>query len=88
MRGNYVIPPLRQELQTAYDEMNATGQDFAFAVCPTWDGKGWEVNTKECAMYCALPGSFNSKEEAQAAGQAWLEGIERAKPPVAKRNGI
>lgn len=82
MRGNYTIPPLRPELQAAHDEMDATGQDFAFAVCPTWDGKGWEVNTKECSMYCALDGSFNSKEEAQAAGKAWLEGIEGAESPL------
>ena len=40
MRGGYYkIPPIRPELQAAYDEMKATGQFFAFAVCQTWGPK-------------------------------------------------
>lgn len=71
--GHFELPPLRPELQAAHDEMDATGQFFAFAVCPTWDAKGWEVNTKQGNIYCALDGSFATKDEAHAAGAAWLE---------------
>ena len=71
MRGGYYkIPPIRPELQAAYDEMKATGQFFAFAVCQTWDAKSWEVNTKQGNIYCALDERFSTKEEAHAAGAA------------------
>ena len=72
--GTYRVPPLRPELQAAHDEMDATGQDYAFAVCPTWQGDAWEVNTKEVNIYSALSGSFSSRAEAAAAGSAWLAG--------------
>ena len=65
MRGGYYkIPPIRPELQAAYDEMKATGQFFAFAVCQTWDAKSWEVNTKQGNIYCALDERFSTEEEA------------------------
>ena len=66
------MPPLRPELQAAYVEMDETGQDYAFAVCPTWQGDAWEVNTKEVNIYNALSGTFESHAEATAAGTAWL----------------
>ena len=72
--GTYRMPPLRPELQTAHDEMDATGQDYAFAVCPTWQGDAWEVNTKQVNIYSAISGSFASRAEATAAGAAWLVG--------------
>ena len=78
MRGGYYkIPPIRPELQAAYDEMKATGQFFAFAVCQTWDAQSWEVNTKQGNIYCALDERFSTKEEAHAAGAAWLEKQEK-----------
>ncbi|UUC96729.1 hypothetical protein [Comamonas sp. C11] len=57
--------------------MKATGQFFAFAVCQTWDAKSWEVNTKQGNIYCALDERFSTKEEAHAAGAAWLEKQEK-----------
>ena len=78
MRGGYyTIPPIRPELLVAFDEMKATGQFFAFAVCQTWDAKSWEVNTKQGNIYCALDERFSTKEEAHAAGAAWLEKQEK-----------
>lgn len=71
--GTYRIPPLRPELQAAHDEMDATGQFFAFAVCQTWDVNGWEVNTKRGNIYCALDDRFATQDQAHAAGSAWLE---------------
>ncbi|HJV74805.1 MAG TPA: DUF433 domain-containing protein [Noviherbaspirillum sp.] len=72
-------PPLRPELQAAYDEMDAKGEYFAYAVCRTWDDRAWEVNTKEGYFYTALSGSFPDHDEAIAAGAAWLRHqLERA----------
>lgn len=79
MRSNYTVPPLRPELQVASEEMDATEQFFAFAVSQTWDDKAWEVNTKEGCIYSALDGCFSSQEQAQAAGQEWLKGMEGGK---------
>lgn len=73
----YQIPPIRPELQAACDEMKATGQFFAFAVCQTWGAKSWEVNTKQGNIYCALGERFATQEEAHAAGAAWLEQQEK-----------
>ena len=70
--GTYRSPPLRIELQTAIDQMHQTGQFFAFAVCPTWDGTGWEVNTKTGNIFCALEHIFDSNAEAMTAGTEWL----------------
>jgi hypothetical protein len=52
--------------------MNATGQDYAFAICRNWQGDAWEVNTKQANIYSALSSTFESQEEAMAAGSAWL----------------
>lgn len=62
---------LRPELQAAYDEMDGHGDYFAYAVCRTWDGQAWEVNTREGNLSFALPGSFADHDEAMAAGMAW-----------------
>lgn len=70
--GTDRMPEIRPDLQAAYDEMDATGKAFAFAVCQTWQGDAWEVNTKRENIYCALNGSFDSREAAIAAGSAWL----------------
>lgn len=70
--GTFRVPSIRPELQVAFDEMNATGEFFAFAVCQTWDGKHWEVNTKMGRIFIPLNDTFASKEEAQSAGYKWL----------------
>ncbi|HCU2043434.1 TPA: hypothetical protein OUI29_003110 [Pseudomonas aeruginosa] len=76
--GRYTIPPLRPELQAALDEMNAKGDYFAYAVCRTWDGQAWEVNTRQGGMCFALDGVYLDHDEAMAAGTAWLlEQIDR-----------
>ena len=70
--GHYSLPPLRPELQAALDEMNATGDYFAYAVCRTWDGQAWEVNYRVGGMCFALHGQYPDRDEAMAAGGAWL----------------
>ena len=66
------LPPLRPELQAAYDEMDGTGQTTAFAVCRTWDDTAWEVITKNSNIYCALSGGYPTRDAAVFAGAAWL----------------
>ena len=70
--GHYPLPPLRPELQAAHDEMDAKGDYFAYAVCRTWDGQAWEVNTRQGGMCFALDGVYLDHDEAMAAGAAWL----------------
>jgi predicted transcriptional regulator len=70
--GHHPLPPLRPELQAALDEMNAKGDYFAYAVCRTWDGQAWEVNTREGGICSALDGRYLDHDEAMAAGVAWL----------------
>lgn len=66
--GHYPLPPLRPELEAAYDEMNAKGDYFAYAVCRTHDGQAWEVNTRQGGMCFALDGRYLDHDEAMAAG--------------------
>jgi hypothetical protein len=76
--GTYRVPPLRPELQAAYDEMDAKGGYFATAVCRTYDGQAWEVNTRQGNISSALDGRYTGHDEAMAAGAAWLLGqVER-----------
>lgn len=73
--GTYRAPPIRPELLAAHEEMRSTAGNIAFAVCRTWDGTGWEVNTKQGKhgnLFSTLPGSYASQDEATAAGVAWL----------------
>lgn len=70
----YRVPPLRPELQAAYDEMDAKEDYFATAVCRTHDGQAWEVNTRQGNIYSALDGRYTGHDEAMAAGAAWLLG--------------
>ena len=72
------MPPLRPELQAAHDEMDAKADYFAYAVCRTYDGQAWEVNTRQGNIYSAIDGTHTDHNEAMAAGEAWLlEQIER-----------
>ncbi|MDY7580114.1 hypothetical protein RGU70_17530 [Herbaspirillum sp. RTI4] len=74
----YRVPPLRPELQAAYDDMDAKGGYFATAVCRTYDGQAWEVNTRQGSISTALDGRYTGHDEAMAAGAAWLQGqVER-----------
>ena len=74
----YRVPPLRPELQAAYDEMDTKGDYFATAVCRTYDGQAWEVNTRQGNISSALDGRYIGHDEAMAAGAAWLLGqVER-----------
>ncbi|WP_321784446.1 hypothetical protein [Burkholderia pyrrocinia] len=66
------LPPLRAELQTAHDEMNASRRYFAYAVCRTHDGRAWEVNIRTGNIFSALEQRYCGRSEALAAGEAWL----------------
>ena len=70
--GHYSLPPLRPELQAACEEMNAKEDYFAYAVCRTHDGQAWEVNYRMGGMCFALDGQYLDRDEAMAAGAAWL----------------
>ncbi|GEM_PF-3234936 len=70
--GHYSLPPLRPELQAACDEMHAKEDYFAYAVCRTHDGQAWEVNYRVGGMCFALDGQYPDRDEAMAAGAAWL----------------
>ncbi|VTY37618.1 hypothetical protein [Burkholderia cenocepacia] len=70
--GHYSLPPLRPELQAACDEMHAKEDYFAYAVCHTHDGQAWEVNYRVGGMCFALDGHYLGRDEAMAAGAAWL----------------
>jgi len=70
--GHYPLPPIRPELQAAYGELDAKGDYFAYAVCRTWDGQAWEVNTREGGICFVLDGRYLDHDEAMAAGAAWL----------------
>ena len=72
--GHYSLPPLRPELQAAYDEMHTKEDYFAYAVCRTHDGQAWEVNYRVGSMCFALDGQYLGRDEAMAAGAAWLQG--------------
>ena len=76
--GTYRVPPLRPELQAAYDEMDAKADYFATAVCRTYDGQAWEVNIRQGNIGSTLDGRYTGHDEAMAAGAAWLLGqVER-----------
>ncbi|WP_322005828.1 hypothetical protein [Paraburkholderia tropica] len=66
------LPPLRTELQAAHDEMKFSMDYFAYAVCRTYDGEAWEVNTREGNFYSALDVRHPGRAEALAAGAIWL----------------
>jgi hypothetical protein len=68
----YRVPPLRPELQAAYDEMDAKAGYFATAVCRTYDGQAWEVNTRQGNICSAIDGRYTGHDEAMAVGAAWL----------------
>lgn len=70
--GTPYLPPLRPELQTASEEMDAKGDYFAYAVCRTHDGQAWEVNTRQGGIYFALDDRYLDHDEATAASVAWL----------------
>jgi predicted transcriptional regulator len=70
--GHSPLPLIRPELQAVYDELHAQGDYFAYAVCRTWDGQAWEVNTREGGICFALDGRYLDHDEAMAAGAAWL----------------
>ena len=70
--GTYRMPPPRPEMLAAHHAMDATGDHFAYAVCPTWDGQAWEVNTKQGNIYSALDATYAAHDEALATGAAWL----------------
>ncbi|WP_172441891.1 hypothetical protein [Burkholderia sp. IDO3] len=76
------LPPLRAELQTAHDEMNASRSYFAYAVCRTHDGRAWEVNIRTGNIFSALEQRYCGRSEALAAGEAWLMD-ERCREPDA-----
>ena len=73
--GTYQVPPLRPELQAAMDEMDRTGQKFAFAVYRSWDGLAWKVNIKRGNVYASLPGEYSTHRDADIAGAAWLTNV-------------
>ncbi|MCW3699889.1 hypothetical protein [Burkholderia cenocepacia] len=66
------LPPLRAELQTAHDEMNASRNYLAYAACRTHDGQAWEVNIRTGNIFSALEQRYCDRSEALAAGEAWL----------------
>lgn len=70
--GHYSLPPLRPELQAACDEMHAKEDYFAYAACRTHDGQAWEVNYRVGGMCFALDDQYPDRDEALAAGAAWL----------------
>lgn len=72
MCGTYRVPPIRAELQAAYDALDATNDHFAYAVCRTHDGAAWEVNIRTGNIDSALDGSYADHAAATAAGEAWL----------------
>jgi hypothetical protein len=59
------VLPIRPELQAAYDELDAKGDYFAYAVCRTYDGQAWEVNTTAPAGGRRIP-------EADLVRDKWL----------------
>ncbi|WP_352888525.1 hypothetical protein [Sinimarinibacterium thermocellulolyticum] len=72
------MPPLRPELQAAFDELYANPDYFAFAVCRSPNGQAWEVNVREanitwCLETCGTENEYPSYDEAMAAGAAWLQ---------------
>ena len=69
--GTYRVPPLRPELQTAHDEMDAKADYLAYAVCRAHDGQAWEVNTRQGNIYTILE-SYADHDKAMAAGAAWV----------------
>lgn len=77
-------PPLRPELLAAMEAMDATKEDFAYAVCRTFDDFAWEVCTKERNIYSSLEATHQSKEEAIAAGAVWL----KSKAPIKAFNAF
>ncbi|HDR9248632.1 MULTISPECIES: hypothetical protein [Burkholderia cepacia complex] len=74
------LPPLRAELQTAYDEMNVARSYFAYAVCRTHDGQAWEVNIRTGNIFSALEQRYCNRSEALSAGEAWLMDERRLEP--------
>ena len=70
--GHYTLPPIRPELQAAYDELDARSSYFDYAVCRTWDNQEWEVITKQGNIYGALDDHYIDHDEAMASGVAWL----------------
>ena len=71
--GTYRAPPIRPEVLAAHDQMEATGEHFAFAPLVDEDGQSWRVSTKQGRVFSFLPGTHASQEEAAAAGAAWLQ---------------
>lgn len=68
----YGVPPLRAELQTAHDELNASTDFLAYAVCHTHDDLAWEVNIRVGNIHMALDQCHADRDAAVAAGAAWL----------------
>ena len=70
--GTYRAPPIRPEVLAAHDQMEATGEHFAFAPLIADDGQSWQVSTKQGRVFSFLPVTYASEAGAQAAGAAWL----------------
>jgi hypothetical protein len=66
------VPPVRPELRAAWDALDANENDFAYAVCCTFDGQAWEVNIREWNICYPLETTFIDYDDAMAAGAAWL----------------
>lgn len=71
--GTYRAPPIRPEVLAAHDQMEATGEHFAFAPLIADDGQSWRVSTKRGRVFTFLTGIYDSEAEAQSAGAAWLK---------------
>jgi hypothetical protein len=65
------LPPVRPELQAALDA-NENENDFAYAVCRTYDGQAWEVGIRKWDICYPLEATFIGYDDAMAAGAAWL----------------
>lgn len=64
---------LRPELQQAYEQLDNSGNYFAYVLCPTQDKSAWEVTTRSGVIYGVLDGRYSDPEQATAAGAAWLQ---------------
>jgi hypothetical protein len=78
--GTYRVPPIRAELQAAYEAMDATNHHVAYAVCRTHDGHAWEVNIRTGNIDSAFTGNYVDQDAATAAGEAWL--LQQTSPPL------
>lgn len=77
--GTYHLS-IRPELLRAYAKMSAKTDFFTYAICRTYDGQAWEVETKNGNIYNGTGYAYTEYAEAMTAGVAWLLEQQKRQP--------